>query len=59
MDTATKAEAHRKLAKFTTKIGYPASRARPDNLVGNLRRASEFVHAREAAKLGKPIDRTE
>ncbi|MBT5705859.1 MAG: peptidase M13, partial [Verrucomicrobia bacterium] len=66
MDDATKAEAHKKLAKFTTKIGYPdkwkdysSLEITSDDLIGNLRRASEFVHAREVAKLGKPIDRTE
>ena len=66
MDEATKAEAHKKLKKFTTKIGYPDQwkdysklEIKPGDLIGNLRRASEFVHAREVAKLGKPIDRTE
>ncbi len=66
MDDATKVEAHKKLEKFTTKIGYPDKwkdysklEIRPNDLIGNLRRASEFVHAREVAKLGQPIDRTE
>ena len=66
MDEATKAEAHKKLEKFTTKIGYPDKwkdyanlDITADDLIGNLRRASEFVHAREVGKLGKPIDRTE
>ena len=66
MDEATKGEAHKKLKKFTTKIGYPDQwkdysklEIKPGDLIGNLRRASEFVHAREVAKLGKPIDRTE
>lgn len=66
MDDATKAEAHKKLAKFTTKIGYPDAwkdysnlEITSNDLIGNLRRASEFVHAREVAKLGKPIDRDE
>ncbi len=66
MDAATKAEARKKLAKFTAKIGYPDQwkdytklHIQPDDLLGNLRRASEFLHNREVAKLGKPIDRSE
>ena len=66
MDEETKREARRKLAKFRVKIGYPdrwrdysALAIRPGDLLGNLRRASEFVHARQVGKLGKPIDREE
>lgn len=66
MDGATKQEAHKKLEKFTTKIGYPDKwkdysqlDIKSFDLIGNLRRASEFVHAREVAKLGGPIDRSE
>jgi predicted metalloendopeptidase len=66
MTAATKTEAREKLALFTTKIGYPnqwrdysALKIRPDDLIGNLRRAHAFVYRRELNKLGKPIDRAE
>ena len=66
MSPATKAEAKRKLASFTVKVGYPEkwrdygklSIAR-DDLVGNLLRVAQFEHDRALGKLGKPIDRTE
>lgn len=66
MTEATKEEAHDKLARFTTKIGYPeewkdysALEVRPDDLVGNLMRSSEVEHNREVEKLGEPVDRSE
>jgi predicted metalloendopeptidase len=66
MSPATKAEARKKLAKFTVKIGYPdkwrdysALVILPGDLLGNVRRAGEFEFARQVAKLGKPIDRSE
>lgn len=66
MSPATKKEAQAKLATFTPKIGYPkrwidysALEIRRDDLVGNVTRASAFDHARQIAKLGKPIDRDE
>jgi predicted metalloendopeptidase len=66
MTEATKREAQAKLAKFGTKIGYPerwrdygALEIAPDDLVGNLRRAAEFEHRRDLARLGQPIDRAE
>ena len=66
MSGSTKVQAQEKLAKLTTKIGYP-SRWRDytkltvaaDDLVGNVARANRFEFDRNAAKLGKPIDRTE
>jgi predicted metalloendopeptidase len=66
MSAATKAEAKRKLASFTVKVGYPDQWrdygklviAR-DDLVGNLLRSAAFEHQRGLDKLGKPIDRTE
>ena len=66
MSAATKAEAKRKLASFTVKVGYPDQWrdygklviAR-DDLVGNLLRSAAFEHERGLDKLGKPIDRTE
>lgn len=66
MTDATKKKALTKLSKFTPKIGYPAkwrdySSLHIDrhDLVGNVRRANEFEHRREAAKIGSPIDRDE
>ena len=66
MGPATRKEAHAKLAKFTTKIGYPnkwrdysALEIKRDDLVGNVIRSSQFEHERNINKLGKPIDREE
>ncbi len=66
MSPETKEKALLKLSKFTTKIGYPdqwkdysALQVKPDDLVGNVMRSNRVEHAREAAKLGKPIDRGE
>lgn len=66
MSAETKEKALLKLSKFTTKIGYPdkwkdysALEVKPDDLVGNVMRSSRVEHEREAAKLGKPIDRGE
>jgi len=66
MGPETKQKALEKLSKFTTKIGYPetwkdysALVVKADDLVGNAMRSAEVAHAREAAKLGKPIDRGE
>lgn len=66
MDKATREKARAKLARFTPKIGYPEvwrdysdlTVVRGDAL-GNLERAARFDHARNLAKLGKPIDRRE
>ncbi|KQV59057.1 M13 family metallopeptidase [Duganella sp. Root336D2] len=66
MSPATRKEAHAKLAKFTTKIGYPnkwrdygALEIKRDDLVGNVIRSSQFEHERNVNKLGKAIDRDE
>jgi predicted metalloendopeptidase len=66
MTPATKVEAQAKLAKFVPKVGYPNKwrdysklSIRKDDLVGNVKRASEFGYNRNIAKLGKPIDREE
>lgn len=55
-----------KLSKFTAKIGYPekwidysALVVRPSDLLGNVRRASEFELDRQLAKIGTPIDTQE
>ncbi|AXA93109.1 M13 family metallopeptidase [Massilia sp. YMA4] len=66
MSPETKKEAQAKLAKFTPKIGYPDKwrdygklKMNAGDLLGNLRRAAEFDYARNVAKLGQPIDRSE
>jgi putative endopeptidase len=66
MGPQTKQKAQEKLAKFTTKIGYPskwrdytALRITKDELVGNVIRARTFEYDRNLNKLGKPIDRDE
>ena len=66
MSPVTKMAAHEKLAKFTTKIGYPDEWKdysklviKPDDLVGNYIRANEVEFQRELDKLGGPIDRNE
>jgi predicted metalloendopeptidase len=66
MGPATRREAQDKLAKLTTKIGYPdkwrdysSLEIRRDDLVGNVMRGVAFEYARNLNKLGKPIDRDE
>ena len=66
MTPATKAKARDKLAKITTKIGYPdvwrsydGLEVRPDDLVGNIIRSRQLEHDRNVSKLGKPVDRQE
>jgi predicted metalloendopeptidase len=66
MSPPTRVKAQAKLAKFTTKIGYPskwrdysALRIVRGDLVGNVLRANAFEYERNLNKLGKPIDRTE
>ncbi|OJH37857.1 M13 family metallopeptidase [Cystobacter ferrugineus] len=66
MSPATKTQAQQKLAKFNVKIGYPekwrdysALTVRADDLVGNVKRSSEFEYNYDVEKLGKPIDRLE
>jgi putative endopeptidase len=66
MSPATKKEAQAKLATFSPKIGYPqrwvdysALKIARDDLLGNVKRARAFEAARDAAKLGAPLDRGE
>ena len=66
MTPATKDKAHDKLARFTTKIGYPQKwrdwsmlEIRRDDLIGNELRASALAFDRYLAMLGGAIDRTE
>jgi predicted metalloendopeptidase len=65
MTPETKKEALAKLAKFTTKIGYPEKfrsyaglEIKADDLVGNAERATKFEGEYQLSKLGKPVDRT-
>ena len=66
MSEETRGRALEKLDRFTPKIGYPDTwrdysslTIEPGDLVGNVRRAGEYELAREMAKLGNPVDRTE
>jgi putative endopeptidase len=66
MEADTRARALAKLDAFTPKIGYPVRwkdydglEIRPDDLIGNIRRATAHETARELAKLDRPVDRDE
>lgn len=66
MSPATKANARKKLSTYLIKIGYPEKWRDYSRLnvvagdaLGNGIRAARFEWARQAAKAGKPIDKTE
>ena len=66
MTDATRARALEKLEQFTPKVGYPDTwrdystlEIRPDDLVGNLRRAAEHETERQLGRVGGPVDRDE
>jgi putative endopeptidase len=66
MQADTRERALAKLAAFTPKIGrpvrwrdYAALEIRPDDLLGNIRRANAVESDRELAKLEAPVDRDE
>jgi predicted metalloendopeptidase len=66
MTPATKAQAQAKLAKYTTKIGYPEQwrdysrlEVRAGDALGNAQRSRRFEWERDAAKAGRPVDRAE
>ena len=66
MAPATKQRARAKLAKFTTKIGYPdrwrdysTLTIQPGDALGNAQRSAEWNHRDDLAKLGEPIRRWE
>ncbi|MGH6971150.1 MAG: M13 family metallopeptidase, partial [Caulobacteraceae bacterium] len=66
MSEATKAKALQKLSMLNVKIGYPAKwrdysalRISPDDLVGDVQRASAFDWRRKVRRLDKPVDKTE
>lgn len=66
MGEETRIEALRKFASFTAKIGYPdqwrdytgLNIVRGDHF-GNLRRIAAFDQARQLARFGQPVDRSE
>ncbi len=66
MSDATKTAALVKLSQFTVKIGYPNKwidygplTVAPNDLLGNVQRASAFQWRRQLAKLPGPVDREE
>ncbi len=65
MGEETKKEALDKLAKFTSKIGYPdewkeyPAEIKADDLFGNLRRSELAEYDRQLEKLGQPVDKKE
>ncbi|HEX7157666.1 MAG TPA: M13 family metallopeptidase, partial [Edaphobacter sp.] len=66
MSPETRQEALRKLHAVRNKIGYPEKwrdysklEVKPNDYFGNALRASRFEDARDWAKVGKPVDRTE
>ena len=66
MAPETKAQAHAKLSALYVGIGYPETwedfsglAIKPDDIFGNLWRASEFEYHRSLNRLGKTVDRHE
>jgi len=66
MSAETKKQANVKLQAIRNKIGYPdvyrdysSVVIRPDDLLGNVSRATEFESKRQIAKIEKPLDRKE
>jgi len=66
MDEPTRAKALAKLEAFGVKIGYPdkwidysALKVDRGPFVLNVLRANQFAFARDLAKIGKPVDKTE
>jgi putative endopeptidase len=66
MSPETKKQALAKLEAFTVKIGYPDKwrdysglKIERTSYAENIRRSFEFEHLRQAAKIGKPLDRSE
>ncbi len=66
MGPETRRRAQEKLARFGSKIGYPARwrdygslAIADDDLAGNVMRTNAFDYERNVGKLGRPIDRDE
>ena len=65
MSDSTKQMAHKKLASFTYKIGYPdkwkdysSIDIKPGTLIENVVSASNFNHKETLDKIGKPVDKS-
>ena len=66
MSATTKEMAHKKLASFTYKIGYPdkwkdysSIDIKPGSLVENIVSAAQYDHKEALNKIGKPVDKSE
>ncbi len=66
MTDATKVKALAKFERFTQKIGHPdkfrdysALDIRPDDYLGNARRAAAFETHRQLVRIARPVDKTE
>jgi len=66
MSDSTKKMAHKKLASFTYKIGYPDKwkdystiNVQPGTLIDNIISASIYSNNEAVAKIGKPVDKKE
>src|SRR6185436_3991055 len=66
MTDATRVKALAKFDRFTQKIGHPAKfrdyssvEIKPDDYLGNVRRAEVFDSRRQLSRVGKPVDLTE
>lgn len=66
MSVATREKALIKFSRFTQKIGHPERfrdysrlRIRPDDYLGNVRRAAIFESRRQLARVGSEVDRSE
>jgi putative endopeptidase len=65
MSAPTRAKALAKFDRFTQKIGHPDHfrsypfAIRPDDYLGNIRNAALHESRRQAARIGRPVDRTE
>jgi putative endopeptidase len=66
MSPQTRQQALAKLAKVRNKVGYPdvwrdygTLQIAPSDFYGNLARSAQFETRRQAAKIGKPVDRNE
>lgn len=65
MSDSTKKMAHKKLASFTYKIGYPdkwkdysSIDIKPGTLIENIVSASDYNHKETLDKIGKPVDKS-
>jgi putative endopeptidase len=66
MSEDTRVKALAKFDRFTQKIGHPDKfrdystvEIRPDDFLGNVKRAEAFETRRQLVRVGKPVDRTE